>query len=59
MLVIQHLKGYIPSEVSVLKLLNHAGDTLLHAGSHGVILAKGGAFCPIHSVPPCFSSVHL
>jgi hypothetical protein len=51
MLVIQHLKEYIPYEVSVLKLSNHAGDTLLHAGSHGVILAEGGALCPIQTVP--------
>jgi hypothetical protein len=57
MLVIQHLKGYIPSDVSVLKLKNLTGDTLFHAGSHGVILAEGGALCLMQSVARYLSYV--
>jgi hypothetical protein len=47
MLAIQHLKGDIPSDVSVLNFPKQAGETLLRVGSHGVIVAEGGAFCLI------------
>jgi hypothetical protein len=47
MFVIHQLKGYMPSDVSVLNFPKQAGETLLCAGSHGVILAEGGAFCLI------------
>jgi hypothetical protein len=47
MLVIEHMKGCIPYDVSVLNFPKQAGETLLRAGSRGVILAEGGAFCLI------------
>jgi hypothetical protein len=41
------MKGCIPYDVSVLIFPKQDGETLLCVGSHGVILAEGGAFCLI------------
>jgi hypothetical protein len=44
MLVIQHLKGYMPSVILALNLLKQVGGAFLHAESHGFVLGRKGYY---------------
>jgi hypothetical protein len=62
MLVIEHLKEYVSSDVSALNLLKQVGGTFLRASSIGFVLGSKGTLylllypCPLFLIRSSYSS---